>query len=286
MGTSKKISFASIQITSRCNLDCGFCFRRLNLPETDTPTIKKIIKKLKNVGVKTIIITGGEPLLRDDIVEIFHFIKKHKLQSVLQTNGLLLKGKIEQLAPFLDWVSLSLDGDNERAVAKMRGFRDHFRQIIEILHFIKEKYKIKIKVGTIVTKVNYRHIKNIGRIISGLAETWKLYQFFPRANCASEKNKKKYFISNPLFNKITGKIIKKYPNLNIAKHSIKDYNKGPCLLVDPDGKTFISKDNGDFFIGNILENAKKLITTCEDLDIFNEIEKNFNKTYVIKVKNE
>lgn len=282
MNRKRTISFASIQITSRCNLNCGFCFRRLNLPEVDTKTIRRVIIALKNLGVKTIIITGGEPLLRDDIFEIFHFIKQKGLQNVLQTNGLLLKKQLNKLAPCLDWISLSLDGDNQQIVNKMRHSEEYFQKNIEILRIIRENYKIKIKVGTVVTKMNYRELKGLGRILGGLVEVWKLYQFFPRKGCESERNKERYFIEDDLFNKTVSCLIKKYPQINIARHTISDYNKGPCLLIDPDGKTFISRNNGDFFVGNILDDSQKLIVNCEKFGVFDEIEKNFNKTYGLK----
>lgn len=276
-----KISFASIQVIEKCNLNCGFCFKRLNLPIGNTSKIKKIISELKGIGVETIVISGGEPILRDDILEIFRYIKQLGLESALQSNGIYLGKKIDELAPYIDWLSLSLDGDNEKTASEMRGFNGYLKNTLKIINLAKNKYHLKIKLGTVVNRLNIDHIENIGDLIAGKVDTWKLYQFYPRAGCKSEKNSDIYSISKVEYEKIANKIIKKYPKINISKHNISDYNRGPCLMIDPDGKVFISKNNSDFFIGNILKNSKDIVQACKKQNNFEEIEKNFNKTYKI-----
>lgn len=279
MNKLSKIPFASIQVTSKCNLNCGFCFRRLNIVEVGTEKLCKTVSQLKEIGVETIILTGGEPLLRDDIVDIFKFIKKNNMKTVLQTNGLLLKEKLKELSPYLDWLSLSLDGDNSEIASKMRGNKHYFQNLMDLLEINNDIYKIKVKVGTVVTKLNIKDIKNIGSILDGKVDTWKLYQFFARKECPSEKNKDIYSVSNSDFSLISDEIKSTYPNMNIAFHSVDDYNLGPCLLVDADGGTFVSKDNGDYFIGNIISDREKVLQKASELGVLSQIEKNFNKTY-------
>lgn len=85
-------------VTGKCNLNCSFCTMNSG-PYVSTEkdlTIGEIsnllIPQLKNVGIRKIVITGGEPLVRGDIEEIIGLFSEAfgKEQIVLQTNGLLL----------------------------------------------------------------------------------------------------------------------------------------------------------------------------------------------------
>lgn len=59
-----------LHLTQKCNLNCQYCYNRQNLgknEDLDTLHIIQIINILKKLGVKKIILTGGEVLLRNDI---------------------------------------------------------------------------------------------------------------------------------------------------------------------------------------------------------------------------
>ena len=67
------ISKIILEITNKCNLQCGYCCMDSNLQEKDLITKERyfdIINKLVFLEPKHIVISGGEPMLRDDIVDI------------------------------------------------------------------------------------------------------------------------------------------------------------------------------------------------------------------------
>jgi len=276
MNKNIKIPFVSIQITNKCNLDCPFCFRR-NVSEEPFSNIKKIIDNLKNYDTDTIVISGGEPLLRKDLKDILVLCKKHGFKTALQSNGLLLNNNLDYIAPYVDWISLSLDGESKEKNTSMRNDKQ-FDAIIEVLPEIKKR-NISVKLGTVVNKKNYKDIENIGFLIKGYVDVWKLYQFYPRGGTTAEKNKSELEISDDLFNKISNKIKNKFPDINISTHTVEEFNKSPCLMIDPDGKVFISKENKDFFIGDIINDKDGFAQNYLKMDILGEIEKNFEKTY-------
>lgn len=277
MKKEMNIPFAAIQLTSRCNSNCDFCFRRLNIRETSFNQIKEIIKKLAEYNTTTLVLSGGEPLLVKDIKKILKFAKQSGIKTVLQSNGILLKNKLNSLAPYIDWISLSLDGHNEETNAIMRG-AEQFRATIETLPFIKKR-NIKIKVGTVVTKKNYKNIKDIGKLIQLYVTTWKLYQFYPRANTYASKNKNQFIINNDIFLETTKEIRQAFPQLSIATHSVKEFNRSPCLLINPDGDVYITRTTKDYFIGNLVKEPEIFVKNYKKMKIFSEINKNFNKTY-------
>lgn len=92
-----------ISITSKCNLKCFYChsegFNKVNDEELTVDEIGAIANLAASYGVKTIKLTGGEPLCRNDIIEIVHSISSiDGLKEVsLVTNGQLLKDYASRL---------------------------------------------------------------------------------------------------------------------------------------------------------------------------------------------
>ncbi len=98
-------------ITGRCNLDCCYCkwkdLRRSE--ELDTAAAKDMIDQMKRAGVRLISFTGGEPLVRADIGEIIRHVKDNGLVCKLNTNGMLVESRLNDLKR-LDLLQISVDG--------------------------------------------------------------------------------------------------------------------------------------------------------------------------------
>ena len=76
------------EITTTCNLSCDFCHRNRDIdygPKIER--IKEIIPFIKEISIKEIIISGGEPLLREDIYEIINTLKEEGFKIDMCTNG-------------------------------------------------------------------------------------------------------------------------------------------------------------------------------------------------------
>ena len=79
----RRIPFSgSLALTHRCNLGCIHCYAReehaeiAGHSELSTGQWKKIIGEIKEAGCLYLLLTGGEPLLRDDFPEIYSFAKR------------------------------------------------------------------------------------------------------------------------------------------------------------------------------------------------------------------
>ena len=82
-----------ISVTQRCNLDCFYCHKEGQNPSKKemTPSeIEKIIVVGDKIGIKKLKLTGGEPLLREDICEIVQRASDHMKDISMTTNGILL----------------------------------------------------------------------------------------------------------------------------------------------------------------------------------------------------
>ncbi len=104
-----------IALTYRCNLKCAYCelsvFEK-NGPEKEMSTdqLKDTFRKLELLGTERINISGGEPLLREDISEILEHAFQRKFRVSLTTNGVFVPQYINLLKG-LERLILSLDGD-------------------------------------------------------------------------------------------------------------------------------------------------------------------------------
>jgi MoaA/NifB/PqqE/SkfB family radical SAM enzyme len=111
------------ELNSTCNLECGFCHASPHT-ETGLPTdeICKMLDTLAKLGVKEIIFSGGEPLLRKDIFEILHHARQLDFQLDLCTNGTLVTAaSARELAGLLSEISVSLDSADPNLHNWMRG---------------------------------------------------------------------------------------------------------------------------------------------------------------------
>jgi len=88
---------AHLELTYRCNLDCIYCYCKGSEDrsrELTTQEWKKIIFDLRKEGCLWLTLTGGEPLLRDDFLDIYSYAKRQGFIVNIFTNGLLFNKKI------------------------------------------------------------------------------------------------------------------------------------------------------------------------------------------------
>jgi AdoMet-dependent heme synthase len=113
-------------ITSRCNYSCDFCYSssvKDNKDEMTLDDIDKILCELKKLNVLQINISGGEPFVRRDILEVLEILKRYDFYYTLNTNGSLLNNeiiaKIKEVN--FEYVGVSLDSANIENYEKNRG---------------------------------------------------------------------------------------------------------------------------------------------------------------------
>jgi MoaA/NifB/PqqE/SkfB family radical SAM enzyme len=112
-----------------------------------------------------IVITGGEPLLRQDIFDIIRYIRKKGIACHLCTNGALLNEiTVNRLKDSgINTVSVSLDSDTAEIHNEMRGI-DCFDTVVKGIRLLKGAApEIKIGINYVITKRNFR---NMDRMIS------------------------------------------------------------------------------------------------------------------------
>jgi cyclic pyranopterin phosphate synthase len=115
----RKIDYLRISLTPRCNLRCVYCLPPQNPPGLSDRNrllspgeIVLIVEAAAELGVRRVRFTGGEPLLRQELIEIVARVAEIPgIEDIsLSTNGILLEKKAKQLAEAgLNRVNISLD---------------------------------------------------------------------------------------------------------------------------------------------------------------------------------
>src|SRR4051795_10244208 len=158
------------ELTYRCPLACAYCSNPLNMAdytdELTTPEWRRVLGEAADLGVLQCHLSGGEPLLRRDLVEIVAEAHDLGLYTNLVTSALgLSRPKAEQLrAAGLGHVQGSIQAD-EQAVSDRIAGTPSFRRKIEAMALVKE-------LGWPLTVNVVLHRQNIDRIadVLGLAE--------------------------------------------------------------------------------------------------------------------
>ncbi|MDD2733605.1 MAG: radical SAM protein [Desulfuromonadaceae bacterium] len=168
--------FGILIVTYRCNHKCIYCdmpdvarsCAEQSRPEFDTAAFCSVIDEMAQLGVKAIALTGGEPLLRTDILELISHARRKGIMTHLSTNGALIgeleaKGLIEA---GLDSISVSIDGTTAEIHGRSRksqGALERAQAAIRML--VEERNKqgspVRIKILTVLSKNNIDDIVNI-----------------------------------------------------------------------------------------------------------------------------
>jgi cyclic pyranopterin phosphate synthase len=109
----RRVTSLRLSVTQRCNLNCFYCHKEGELSPSDEMTpeeIGRLVAIAGEMGMRKLKITGGEPLVREDIPEVIAACSPHIGEISLTTNGILLPEKAGELREAgLDRVNISLD---------------------------------------------------------------------------------------------------------------------------------------------------------------------------------
>ncbi len=182
---NQKLPKLDLNITNRCNFRCTHCAFDsgvIQMPELTLGELEKILKETRELGGERFDITGGEPLLREDIEEIIEIGKSLRYKIELVTNGYLLtKEKLIRFKELgLDGVAVSLDGSNIEVYNRIRRRdKETFERVLENIREAK-RAGFYTKVNTTLFSSNLEDITNITELALSLGvDEQGIYYFTP-----------------------------------------------------------------------------------------------------------
>ena len=157
------------ETTRNCNLACVHCRASATMgpyrDELDTRQGLRLLDQIAEVGKPIIILTGGEPLLREDIFEIARYGTDIGLRMVMALNGTMLTEAIaKKLAQSgIQRISVSLDGANAKSHDSFRQVDGAFEGTLAGIELIKNA-GIEFQINTTITKTNLEEIPGIQQL--------------------------------------------------------------------------------------------------------------------------
>lgn len=173
------------ELTRNCNLNCIHCRAAASKGpyrgELDTSECKKILDEIASFSSPTIILTGGEPLLRDDIFDIIDYGNARGLRLVMAINGTLLDRKkaLRLKQRGIRRISISLDGKDRSSHDRFRGVEGAFDAVMDASSILTE-IGLDFQINTTVTGLNVYDLEEIKDLVKKVgACAWHVFMLVP-----------------------------------------------------------------------------------------------------------
>ena len=166
--------YVQFYVTSRCNLTCKQCniiYANANVREATLDEIRMIAKNLRRIGLGIILLTGGEPFVRQDLPEIIHAFESEGIHVRTQTNGLATRDQLTRAvkAGARD-ISISLDSLCSEKQDFLNGsYASSWHRAMETIALVTQTYPVRdsfAAFGTVLSPHNLLEIPNIIRFAS------------------------------------------------------------------------------------------------------------------------
>jgi MoaA/NifB/PqqE/SkfB family radical SAM enzyme len=218
---------------------------------------KEVLSFFREHGTEKLIFTGGEPLIRKDIIEIVSYAKNDLGYTItLSTNTIFLQQKYGILSD-IDQIGIPLDGSNSATNEKIRvGNPRHFDIAIESIKSVKKDFpNLEVTIRTVVSKDNMHDIGAIGHLLAKYYynfDRWKIYQF-AAANYGS-LNAETMNISNDQFHLACVPVLKNHHITNKVQIYCNTERSQRYVFLGSNGDVYgVDRDGAYLTIANVLD---------------------------------
>jgi radical SAM enzyme (rSAM/lipoprotein system) len=181
-----ELNYMFWECTTRCNLNCLHCgsdcskdSSYIDMPLDDFLSALDTIKKTSNNF--TVVLTGGEPLLRRDIEVCGREIRKRGMRWSLVSNGHLYNKErhLSLLNAGLGALTISLDG-LENSHNWLRNNNSSFNKVVDAIRLAVSSTRLNFDVVTCVNKRNIHELSQIQDfLIQNRVKAWRLFTIVP-----------------------------------------------------------------------------------------------------------
>ena len=157
------ITQIDIVMTKECNFSCKHCYLDFNEKSLNKIDTDKLLQKCEDFiqyGLQSVVITGGEPLLCDGLMEVILFLVNKNIRVTVLTNGYLIDEPFaESIMPYkhLITIQVSLDGSNSNSHDQQRNKIGAFDATIQGIRLLK-KYGIYVVLSMVLSNLNISDI--------------------------------------------------------------------------------------------------------------------------------
>lgn len=170
-----------MEVTHRCNLRCVHCYCRqeagsqsARASEMSFETFCSIIDQAADMGVFRLLLTGGEPLLRSDLLDIYDYVKSRGILPILFTNGTLVTSRIaDHLAEYPPlFVEVSLYGRTKETYESITGIAGSYEACMRGIHELVNR-GIKVFLKTPVMLQNRHELDSLAEFAKSIGTDFR-----------------------------------------------------------------------------------------------------------------
>jgi cyclic pyranopterin phosphate synthase len=244
---SRNIDYLRISLTDNCNFKCKYCnpdgsymYSKKSISKDE---VIKLVELFSQIGIKKVRLTGGEPLLRADLLDIIREIKKiDKIEEItMTTNGLLLKKDLKKLKKAgLNRVNLSLDTFDREKFKDITGV-DGIEEVLEVIDELEKLEMTPIKINCVL--LNNFNIDEIEKFIEFTRNRKIQVRFIELMSMGDniDWGQDKYYSSKNIIKNFSE--LKFFKEENVAKLYKLPNSKGEVGIISPNSNKFCSSCN-------------------------------------------
>ena len=156
----------SWNLTRKCNLKCSHCYINATSKELDgelnTEESKRLIDQIAEVSRPLLVLSGGEPLLRNDVYDLIRYGTEKGLRMGLGSNGGLIDAKSARKLKEagIKTVSISIDSPIAQQHDEFRGVVGSWTKAVNAIKALRDN-DVLVQVNTTLTQQNYNQIDEI-----------------------------------------------------------------------------------------------------------------------------
>ncbi len=163
-----------LNVHSRCNCRCVMCdiWKTTELRELRPTDLERQLDSIRSLGVRWVVLTGGEPLLHSHLDRLVAILRKENIRITLLTTGLLLKRHASMVASNFSDVIISLDGPPE-IHDRIRRVPNAFASLQEGIAALRAHNPlIEIGLRMTVQRANHAHLRAVVEAAKNLSVNW------------------------------------------------------------------------------------------------------------------
>jgi radical SAM protein with 4Fe4S-binding SPASM domain len=186
-----RLHLVAWESTRACKFACKHCRATAQLhpdpKQLSTQEAKRLIDEIALIAKPVFIITGGDPLLRDDIFKIARYAVDREFHVAMALNGDVAPETASKIySTGVRRVSLSIDGSKRAVHDNFRGIEGALKMAMQTVKSIKSA-GLLFRILTTVTKYNLHDLGNLYNLAVDLgAECWDIFMLVPTGRATSE----------------------------------------------------------------------------------------------------
>lgn len=273
-----------------CVYNCEFCHKegiKTKKESLMTPDdIEYMYSVLNNrYGIKTVQLTGGEPLLKENLKEIITNLKKHGANIKVTTNGYLLEDNM-WIGEMVDKLNISLHSFDKNKYQSISTVENSYEKVISAVKKMRFKYPtLKISINTTLLRGindNYNSIQELVGFASSIKADLKIIEVYPKNS--------KYYTSiykiEPLIKQMGYKNIKDSFRKKLFSNGIHNIFLQRCtcsIISEQNDKTELCREHNDLYISQ--DGKVNLCRATNDtIDLYYSIKERDDNELASKIK--